>query len=135
MQRDAAQWHTPIMDRAALKEGEAAKAFQDTLSQLVVPGLATPVDAFHAYVLRTFQVQGPLCLPMPESAPRKEWLSAGSWQCMQLLATWRKQGTSMRLWRNHALVKSVVQRLAFCMPGNCETRGVLWSSPGDAGSM
>ena len=27
---ELAQWHTPFMDRAALKEGEAAKAFQDT---------------------------------------------------------------------------------------------------------
>ena len=72
---ELAQWHTPIMDRAALKAGEAARAFQDTLSQLVVPDLATPVDAFHEYVLRTFQVQGSLCFPIPESVPRKEWLS------------------------------------------------------------
>ena len=97
------------MDRAALKEGEAARAFQDTLSQLAAPDLATPVDAFHAYVLRTFQVQGSLCFPIPESAPRKEWLSAGSWQCMQLLATWRKQRTSMRLWRNHSVLKVMLK--------------------------
>ena len=55
--RQLAQWHTPIMDRSALKEAEASRALQDTLSQPVVLDLATPVDAFHAYVLRTLQVQ------------------------------------------------------------------------------
>jgi hypothetical protein len=101
---ELAQWHTPLMDRAALKAGEAARVFQDTISQLAVPDVATPVDAFHAYVLRTCQVQGSLCFPIPESIPRKEWLSASSWQCMQLLAAWRKQRVGMVRWRNHALL-------------------------------
>ena len=101
---ELAQWHNPIMDRAAMKAGEAACVFQDTISRLAVPDVATPVDAFHAYVLRTFHVQGSLCFPIPESIPRKEWLSASSWQCMQLLAAWSKQRIGMVRWRNHSLL-------------------------------
>ena len=46
LQRDAAQWHTPILDRSAMRDAEASKALQTKFSLLAVPDLATPIDAW-----------------------------------------------------------------------------------------
>ena len=56
-QREPAQWHTPIMDRSAIEDAEASATLHSNLSLLAVPDLATPIDAFNAYVIRSFQMQ------------------------------------------------------------------------------
>ena len=63
-----------------MQDADASKLLQSNLSLLAVPALSTPIDAFHAYVIRALQTQGFLCFPILPVAPRKPWLSDESWQ-------------------------------------------------------
>ena len=50
----APQWLNPIMDRSSMSDPALSRLFQDNLSRLLVPDVATPIDAFSL-----------LCCPFP----------------------------------------------------------------------
>ena len=58
-----ANWHSPIVARASLKEVEAAGHFRQWLSLVPVPPEGTPVDAHQALVATVLQHAGTLFFP------------------------------------------------------------------------
>ena len=67
--RAAVSCHTPIMNRMACVEGQAAEAFRHALSQISLPPPSTPVDVVHAYVVSAFQDLGSYVFPVTRRPP------------------------------------------------------------------
>ena len=107
--QDIRPWHAPIMHRPAIKEGPHAEAFRHNLSLVESPPLGTPVNHLHAYVVRTLQIQGAMCFPIPERAPKRESISEEAWRSMTLLHDWRKTRVRERSWWQKVLLAILFQ--------------------------
>jgi hypothetical protein len=92
-----------------MKDPELARQFQDNLSVLGALDAATPIDAFHSYVIRALQVQGSLCFPFLSLPPKRYWISGESWHLMELVSAWRKQRVQLRNWCNRVLLRTLFQ--------------------------
>ena len=69
-----ASWHSPLVSRASLKDGEAAAHFRHWLSMVPVPPEGTPVEAHHALVVPALQEAGTLFFPMQRKEAKKSWI-------------------------------------------------------------
>ena len=93
-------WHTPLVSRASLKDGEAAGHFRHWLSFVPVPPEGTPVEAHHALVVSALQEAGALFFPTQRKEPQKGWIQESTWQVMYLVHAWRQVRYEERAWWN-----------------------------------
>ena len=80
-----ASWHSPLVSRASLKDGESAAHFRHWLSMVPVPPVSTPVEAHHALIVSALQEAGALFFPFPRKEAKQSWIQERIWQMMSLV--------------------------------------------------